>query len=159
MTGLPAPPQRRALQTALLAAAVLAVVIGVVAMHSLGMGHQGMRLAGPAHSMAAPSPHPAAPASFATMRDMAVSPGADGCTSCPVATDQASHQSGSDGIQGMCLAVLPILLLMLTRSLAGRRSLGPAFLLRGRRQSMPAISRDPPLHLRPSMWKLCVLRT
>jgi len=159
-----------ALRAVLLAFFVLVVIVGVVTMHSLGVGHQPSGMAQPDHSMAAGVGSSAGhsdglPSSSQRMPVLVTLPSVAGCRACPqeaVAALGAAVSLGaaaSGGMPGMCLAVLPLLLLLLGRLTTGRARSAIDQRLRGVRRALSPISPRPPHHLCPSLSSLCILRT
>jgi hypothetical protein len=154
--------------------AVMTLALAVIGMHSLGAGHLDLMAAG-APEMTTQLTAAASPTVRHPGTDMApkASPAAALATSavpaatrhqpepCPGSTcagaDPAGHSASHD-MTAMCLAVLPGLLLLLT-SLLLRRS--PAAVVAGTawRALTSPIRAGPPLHLTPSLSKLCILRT
>lgn len=126
---------------------VLALLAGVVAMHSAGLGHQAMPMtvvsaerglhSDGGHGTAAGSVTPA-------------------CSPCSTAL--AERPAGLDhGLGAVCLAVVPLLLLLLGRLLVRRSEQLASWLLGG--PAPVGRPRGSPPHVRPTLARLCVLRT
>ncbi|MEO3939025.1 DUF6153 family protein [Dermatophilaceae bacterium Soc4.6] len=134
-------------QTHLRFLAVVGLIVGVVAMHSLGLGH-GPMSAG--HSMSAGTTQ---------MAGMGASSEAHATTSVVADVGAVVGVDPSHQMAAMCLAVLPFLVLLIARMLGFRiRGLGSAARL------LPAwgnvrSDRAPPAYRCPSLLKLCILRT
>ena len=145
--GRSARPGRVAGRAVLLALAVLALVAAVITMHFLGAGHQPMAMSGSPHAVADNS-QPAPDADTTVSR----------CPACVTVLTAASDAGQDTGT--MCLAVLPLMLLLLVRSLRRRSGVFAASTLSVRLSSRVLTARGPPgLHLCPSLSKLCILRT
>jgi len=134
-------------RTHLRAFAVVGLIVGVVAMHSLGLGHGPMPTG---HWMSAGT---------AQMAGMGAPPAAHATRSVVADVEAVTGLDPAHGMGAMCLAVLPFLVLLIARMLGFRiRGLGPAARLlptRGGVRSEPA----PPAYRCPSLLKLCILRT
>lgn len=125
---------------------VLATVVAVIGMHSLGAGHT------PAgHSSGHGAGHGSVPQAVQPPADDAASAAETAGVSTPVG-------EGDHGLAQMCLAILSLALgLVLAVRRALRRSVALAFAAMSR--PVPTPARPPPLHLRPSLDRLCVSRT
>ena len=121
---------------------VLATVVAVIGMHSLGAGHT-----------------PAGHSSGHGSRPHVVQPPADdAATAADTAGVTTPVGEGDHGLAQMCLAILTLALgLVLSVRRALRRSVALAVAAMSR--PLPAPARPPPLHLRPSLDRLCVSRT
>ncbi len=161
MSSLGAPPGRAARvgrltrRSGLLVLAVLALIAGVVAMHSLGLGHGPMSMAS-AGDVGSSETHHAAPLA-AGPAPAHWSETAETCATCLVVV-AAGSSAPAHGMGSMCLAVLPILLLLLVTLLRRRASTLTHPVRRGRLRVLLRSGRDPPAYLRPSLSKLCILR-
>lgn len=140
-----AAPLGRAFVRAL---AVVALMTGVIAMHALGVGH---------------CPMADAPVAMPAMQAAAGKPEATQITTTSVVLAGVAALAGvadhPHGTAAMCLAVLPLLVLLVARSMGWRvrRVVG-----RVRSQDAPGVfrgDRAPPAYLCPSLLKLCILRT
>lgn len=162
MSSLGAPPGRAARvgrltrRSGLLVLAVLALIAGVVAMHSLGLGHGPMSMASAGHGVGSSETHHAAPLA-AGPAPAHRSETAQTCATCLVVV-AAGSSAPAHGMGSMCLAVLPILLLLLVALLRRRTSTLTHPVRRGRLRVLLRSGRDPPAYLRPSLSKLCILR-
>ncbi len=132
---------------------ILTLIAGFVTMHSLGLGHDPTAMTGAASS---------ASAGHVTLHAVDSAPHAEAalgsCPTCATVLAGAArtvHQMGS-----MCLGVLPMLLLLLLRPLRRRAAATATATLALGRSAFALTARGPPGgHLRPSLSKLCVLRT
>lgn len=124
---------------------VLALLAGVVAMHSAGLGHQAMTMT-------------VVSAERGSHSDGGHGTAAGSAACSPCSTTLAGLPAGLDhGIGAVCLAVVPLLLLLLGRLLVRRPGQLSSWLLdEGAAVVRP---RGSPPHLRPTLARLCVLRT
>ncbi len=127
--------------------AVVGLIAGVLAMHSLGLGH------GPMTAGHSPSP------GTMQMAGMGAAPATDATTSVVARVEGAAGVDPAYGMAAMCLAVLPLLVLLSARMRGFRiRDLGrTARLLTA--SAMVRGDRAPPAYRCPSLLKLCILRT
>lgn len=131
--------------------AVVALIAGIVAMHSLGLGH------GPMATVHSGRSGDGVMAEATKMVGMSASPAAHAMTR--AANVAAEVDDPGHGMAARCLAVLPLLVLLVARLLGWRvRSLAHAVRLQGVRGFVPG-NRAPPALLCPSLLKLCILRT
>lgn len=135
-------------RTMLRVLAVAFLVSAVVAMHSLGLGH------GP---MAAAHSQTTGAMGATEMVDMAGA--ASGRLSDAVTTVVAVVDDPSQGMAAICLAVLPLLVLLMARWLGWRVKEPARAVRRPGLGGFTASGRAPPAHLCPSLVKLCILRT
>ena len=144
------PTIRRALLRVL---AVGALIAGIVAMHSLGLGHGPMTTGHSGHSGHSGD---AVMAEATKMVGMSASPAALAMTR---ADGIKAPGHPGHGMAAMCLAVLPLVVLLLARLLGWRvRSLAHAVRRRGGGGFVPG-NRAPPALMCPSLLKLGILRT
>lgn len=129
--------------------AVAFLVSGVVAMHSLGLGlgHGSMAAA---HSQTTGT----AATEMAEMAGAAPARIFEAVTSAVSVVDDPSH-----GMAAMCVAVLPLLVALMARSLGWRVKEPVRAVRRPGLGGFTAADRGSPGHLRPSLVKLCILRT
>ena len=131
--------------------AVVAPIVGIVAMHSLGLGHGPMATGHSGHTAQSEM------AATTQMVGMGVSPAPHGTA--PRVAVVTGSDDPAHGMAAMCLAVLPLLVLLLARLLGFRvRALAHVVPRHGWGGFVPS-NRAPPAHLRPSLLKLCILRT
>ena len=125
--------------------AVVGLIVGVLTMHSFGLGHGPMTVG---HSLSAGT---------AQMTGMGAHLAPHTTTS--VMAEAVVGVDPAHGMAAMCLAVLPFLLLLLARTLSFRiRGLAPTARLLPARRIVPS-DRAPPAYRRLSLLKLCILRT
>ena len=146
---------RRALLRVL---AVTVLITGIIAMHSLGLGHGPM-----AAGHTGPTGHTGRGVMVETTEMVGMEASAATRTMATMGTfvTDVVTEAGdpAHGMAAMCLAVLPFLVLLLARML-GFRIRGLAFtarLLAAR--GMVRSDRAPPGYRSPSLLKLCILRT
>ena len=135
----------------MLGLAVMALIAAVVTMHSLGFDHALTATSSPAgvgHEMA---------------HDVDPQPQTDtGWSPCPACTAvlSANSRHGGGDMDAMCLAALPLFFLLLLMAVRARTDNHDAAALAARLSSLVLAARAPPgPHLRPSLSKLCILRT
>lgn len=140
--------------------AVVGLIVGVIAMHSLGLGHGPMA----GHPMSAGTSqtsqmaamdgtpaHPAPQAATSVMTEVTAEVMAE--------AEVVAGTIPAHGMAAMCLAVLPILVLLIAQMLGFRvRGLGLATHLLAARRTVRG-DRAPPAYRCPSLLKLCILRT
>ena len=155
-----------------LGSVTLALAIGVVVMHSLGLGHHGPSLQHPgsvtaphgAHldSMSVVAATAAAGAGSVGHASGHVSPDADAAASvevAPGAGPAVAISAAGPGAMAVCLAVLPVLLLLRR---GGDRAWFARALPRARRLvhgARSSSSTRPPGRAGPTLSELCILRT
>ncbi len=138
-------------RTILRVLAVVALIAGIVVMHSLGLGHGPMATGHSGHS------GPSAMAGTTEMVGMDATAAPHGLATADEVV--AGSTDPGHGMAAMCLAVLPLLIILLARLLGFRvRALAHAVPRDGWGGFVPS-NRAPPEHLRPSLLKLCILRT
>lgn len=146
---------RRALLRVL---AVTVLITGIIAMHSLGLGHGPM-----AAGHTGPTGHTGRGVMVETTEMVGMEASAATRTMATMGTfvTDVVTEAGdpAHGMAAMCLAVLPLLVLLIGRLLGWRvDTLAHVVRHQGGRGRVPG-TRAPPAHLRPSLVKLCILRT
>jgi hypothetical protein len=155
-----------------LGSVTLALAIGVVVMHSLGLGHHGPSLphhgsvtaqhGGALASTSVPPPAETAGAGSVGHASGHASPDADAAASVAVAPGAGAVvaiSAAGPGAMAVCLAVLPVLLLLRR---GGDRTWFARALPRARRLPFGARSSSstrPPGRAGPTLSELCILRT
>lgn len=139
--------------------ALAALLSGLVLMHGLGFGHGAPATSAPDDAVVSTAPAHAAPEGSEHV-GLTVDPGAQLSAGAGGGADPRSHGGGPDhqSLAQMCLGVLAGV--VLTVFLVLRRRGGPAARsVRTRRVGeplLPRLSRPPE---RPSIYRLCVMRT
>lgn len=139
-----------------LAAVIILMGAAIVGMHSLGAGHQGGVMSPPA--VAAAADNHASFVGYPTA-NIATSPSSEISMPAACAPGCLTGPHAGHAMSEVCLAILPTVLLLLLPRLRRPfpvlvRGLAGAFHARS-----SGLSRRPPPPLRPSLSKLCILRT
>ncbi len=131
----------------MLGLAVMALIAAVVTMHSLGFGHALTATSSPAGVGHDVDPQPQTATGWSP------------CRACTAVLSANSRHGGGD-MDAMCLAALPLFFLLLLMAVRARADNHDAAALAARLSSLVLAARAPPgPHLRPSLSKLCILRT